>query len=261
VPSSFSTIGVPIVGSEEQYDAWARRVAAEGRAVRAHGGDYRLLSSDAGAQLWAGLDRRGRVLGLVPHFAGAARCRARLTDRITRAGETRFEGAFDGWIVEGEPASPADSSYDELPLLFDVPDALTYADLRLPALADVQIAAFAFECTWHRDVEAYQAAQEGEGEDIRFAEQSFVYTDPFAEDPERAAIAVISALVEDTAVRVNELTGLGFRWALARTLIGNVEIVADPVVVQGEPTAGGVVHGTFWLSGRIGTVHAQADPR
>lgn len=257
MPSNFSTIGVPIVESETEYEAWAARVVSEGQVVAVGGGDYRVLSSDAGAQLWAAVDRRGHVVGLTPHYAGAGRCRGRLTDRIRRADESAFDGAFDGWACDDRPASPDDPSSDVTPLLFDAPDALAHRDLRLPAIADVEIAAFAHECTWYRDVDAFRLAQAGE--DMPFAEEGFAYLDVFAEGPDRSAIAVFSGGVLDTAVRVNELTGLGFRWAAVRTLIGDVDIVADPAVVDGEPTPGGVVIGSFWLSGRISTVHAEAE--
>jgi hypothetical protein len=260
MPSAYSTIGVPI-DSEQEHDAWATRVAEQGEAVPVANGEYRVLSSSAGPQLWAAVDRRKRLVALTPHYAGPAVCRARLTDRITRADESRFEGAFDGWTLDQSPASAADSSGDALPLLFDTPDFLVHADLGLPALVDVQIAAFAFECSFHPDLQAFEAAQATA--DLPLADEAFAYLDVFAEDPERAATAVLSARVADTSPRINELTGLGFRWASARTLIGDIDIVADPTVVEGEPTTGGIVDGTFWLSGRITTVHAedQSTPR
>jgi hypothetical protein len=257
MPSNFSTIGVPIVDSEKDYTAWATRAVSEGQVVPVGDGEYRVLSSNAGTQLWAGVDRRGRIVGLTPHYAGAARCRGRLTDRINRADESSFDGAFDGWACDDRPASPDDPSSDITPLLFDAPDALAHRDLRLPAIADVQIAAFAHECTWHRDVDTFRSAQASE--DMPFAEEAFAYLDVFAEGPDRSATAILSGQVRDTAIRVNELTGLGSRWAAVRTLIGDIDVVADPAVVDGEPTVGGVVIGNFWLSGRISTVHVEAE--
>ena len=126
-----------------------------------------------------------------------------------------------------------------------------------PAIAEVNIAAFAHECTWHLDMDAFRWAQASE--DMPFAEEAFAYLDVFAEGPDRSATAISSGRVRDTAIRVNELTGLDFRWAAVRTLIGDVDVVADPAVVDGEPTAGGIVIGTFWLSGRISTDHVEAE--
>ena len=257
MPSAFSTIGVPLVDSEEDYDAWARRTAGDGQALSVAKGEYRILTSNAGPQLWAAVDRQGRVVALTPHYAGTAVCRARLTGRINRSDESRFEGAYEGWAVSESLKSAADASWDTVPLLFDAPDFLAHLELRLPALVDVQIAAFAFECTWHRDLEAFDAAQATA--ELPLAEQAFLYLDVFQDDPQRAATAILSAEVAETALQVNELSGDNFRWASAHTLIGDLDIVADPAVVEGEPTAGGLVNGTFWLSGRITSVHAQAQ--
>jgi len=253
MPSTFSTIGVPVVDSEAAYEKWGERTLREGRVIPVHGGEYRVLRSDAGSELWAGVDRRGRLAGLVPHFAGPSRSRARLDERIQRAGESPFEGAFDGWALPGGAASPATPGDDVTPLVFDVPDALVHLDLRLPAVADVQIAAFAYESEWHPDPAAFRAAQAGE--DVPFAEEAFAHLDVFDEGAERSAMAVLSGRVLDTRVRVNELTGLGFRWAAVRTLVGDIDLVADPLVVTGEPAVSGIVIGTFWLSGRIAAVH------
>lgn len=91
------------------------------------------------------------------------------------------------------------------------------------------------------------------------ADQAFAYLDAFDEDPERPAHAILTGRVLQTEVRVNELTGGGFRWASVMTLIGEIDVVANPAVVAGEPTAGGVVEGTFWLSGRIRSIHSQSS--
>lgn len=255
MPSKFSTIGLP-ADSEREYGAWATRAVSEGQAVEASEGGYRVLRSDVGAELWAAVDRRGSIIGLTPHFAGAARCHARITDRIGRAGESLSTGGFDGWALDDLPGSPDDASRDVTPLRFDAPDAGLHSALRLPALVDVQVAAFAQECTWHRDVDAFRAAQKRE--EIPFAEEAFAYLDVFADGPERSATAILSGRVRDSAVRANELTGSGFQWAFARTLFGDIDVVADPAVADGAPAVGGVVIGSFWLSGRISNVHAES---
>jgi hypothetical protein len=203
------------------------------------------------------MDQRARVIGLVPHFAGVARCHVRITDRIGRGRGSWSAGGFDGWALVDLPGSPNDASGDVTPLRFDAPDAELHSELQLPALADVQVAAFAQECTWHRDVDAFREAQERE--EMPFAEEAFAYLDLFADGPDRSATAILSGRVRDSAVRANELTGSGFQWAVVRTLIGDIDVVADPAVADGTPSAGGVVIGSFWLSGRISTVHAESD--
>jgi hypothetical protein len=50
---------------------------------------------------------------------------------------------------------------------------------------------------------------------------------------------------------MNETTGDAFWWARVRTLGGEIEVVADPVLLTGPVTPGAVVQGSFWLSGRL----------
>jgi hypothetical protein len=251
-----STIGLP-VARRKDFKRLASRAVSEGEAVPVDVGEYRVLRSETGAELWAGVDRRGKLRALTPHFGGSARTHARMLQRIARADDTIFDGTLDGWAVDGLTAAAGDESRDITPLRFDVPDARAHATLRLPAVAEVQIAAFAYESSWTREVAAFKAAQATE--ELPFADQAFAYLDVFDEDPERPADAMLTGRVVQTEVRVNELTDVGFRWASVVTLIGEIDVVADPAVVAGEPTAGGVVEGTFWLSGRIRNIHSQSS--
>ena len=42
-----------------------------------------------------------------------------------------------------------------------------------------------------------------------------------------------------------------FHWARVRTLGGEFDVVADPEIVKGTITQGGVIGGSVWLSGWI----------
>jgi hypothetical protein len=51
--------------------------------------------------------------------------------------------------------------------------------------------------------------------------------------------------------RINVLTGHAFYWALVETLGGAYDVMIDPELLPSVPAAGGVLSGSFWLSGRI----------
>jgi hypothetical protein len=51
--------------------------------------------------------------------------------------------------------------------------------------------------------------------------------------------------------KVNVLTGRAFYWALVETLGGAYDVVIDSRGLSGVPAVGGVLSGSFWLSGRI----------
>jgi hypothetical protein len=58
---------------------------------------------------------------------------------------------------------------------------------------------------------------------------------------------------------VNTASGGEFVWARVRTLGGEVEVAADPAIVRGEVVAGGIVTGSFWMTGRIGSAPPDAQ--
>jgi hypothetical protein len=51
--------------------------------------------------------------------------------------------------------------------------------------------------------------------------------------------------------KINVLTGRAFYWALVETYGGAYDAVIDSSLLSGVPVVGGVITGSFWLSGRI----------
>jgi hypothetical protein len=120
--------------------------------------------------------------------------------------------------------------------------------MTLPAVTEVQLAAFAHTCACHADDEAFAASQDS---DMRFAPESFIPSGTFDDGDVASAIALFTGHVVETEELTNGWTGERFRWARVRTLGGEVDVVADPEIVEGTPIAGGVIEGTFWLSGQL----------
>lgn len=67
------------------------------------------------------------------------------------------------------------------------------------------------------------------------------------------AYAIFTGHVLETSIITNPVTDHEFIWAKVRTLGGEVDMVSDPVLLNGPVVKGGVVSGSFWLSGRIVT--------
>jgi hypothetical protein len=250
--NAYSTIGAD-TSTDEEFTELARRATTEGELVRTARGEYYRMTDSSGAELWAQVDNDNQFVGLAPHFAGTARFRLRLTASIERATDSPLDGAFHAWVPDDDPGEEeaADPEGGAFPVIFDIPDGGAHEQLRLPALLDVQLAAFAHECTFHANEDAYLESQADE--ELKFAPESFVPAGMFGEESDEppSAMALLSATVGDTRELANGWTGQRFRWARASLLGGELDIVADPEIVEGEPVAGGVVDGTFWLSGRL----------
>ena len=248
----FTAIGFDIE-TEEAFGRVAIEVAYRGQTIPAPGGCYHRFRAGAGAELWLQSDPDGRIVGMEPHFDDEGDPVAGLLLQEAYA-EGALDGAFRAWN-----GVPEESGY---PLVFHVPDFAYHARRRLPATADVQLAALAYELSAYADDGAYCAGQE---EGVRFAAEMFIPSGMFGEAaPGEAFVpaprALLAGHVVATEERVNPWTGRAVRWARVRTLGAELDVAADPSIIQGEVVAGGVVSGSFWLSGRIVRVHDEPVP-
>jgi hypothetical protein len=265
--SHLSSIGFP-VASHEELVALARRITDDAVRVSTPRGDYVRYRGEGGEELWLQLDHDGDLVGLTPHFAGKSRVRVALTDRLSRRSDSALDGAFHGWA---DPATddPRSGCY---PFVFDCPDAASRPALALPALVDVQLVAFAHEIEVFDSVEEYDARQDVETEEdeqpVSFASQSFVPASLFGDEERPAdtpqdepppAYAFFSGHVIEARRVKNALTGGEYHWILVETYGATIDVVVDRSLLETEPRPGGVVSGSFWLSGRILEVHGRSS--
>lgn len=248
MPSHFSTLGFD-VQTQESFVALATQVATQTQPIPVRAGQYLRWVGGSGEELWLQTDEADDLVGMNPHFNGNSSVRVRLQARVGREGDTVLDGSFQGW-ADPEQEKPESGAY---PLVFDLPDAATYFGLELPCIVEAQIAAFAHEVSSHASPDAYSSSQEDQ--QLKFASQSFIPSGMFQPDgaatepPE--AMAIFTGHVIEAGVRKNSLTGRPFFWALLDTLGGKYDVVIDPALLKQVPPAGGVLSGSFWLSGRL----------
>ena len=78
-------------------------------------------------------------------------------------------------------------------------------------------------------------------------------------DAPRAYVILIGHVLESATLQ-NHLTHLPYHWALLETHGGMLDVVVDPALLPETPPQGGVMMGSFWLSGRIlGGENEEAD--
>jgi hypothetical protein len=91
--------------------------------------------------------------------------------------------------------------------------------------------------------------------DLKSASQSFIPSGLFTPagdstvPPEARAIFASHVLAADE--KINVLTSRAFYWALVETFGGAYDVVIDSNLLPRVPEVGGVISGSFWLSGRI----------
>lgn len=235
------------VETEAEFQELAGQAYDLGEAFETIAGTYIKWAPGEGIELWLQVAGDSDAVGFNPHFSGSSLTRVCLNKRIVRSEGNSLDGGFHAWAnPEGEIPGSGDC-----PLVFDVPDfQLTAAEL--PAFVTIQLAAFAHELQSYDNDEAYYQSQSYE---IKFASESFIPSGLFfpggnAIEPPLAK-AIFTGHVLETSLVTNPVTGVEFCWAKTKTVVGEIDVVADPALLNGILIKGGVLTGSFWLSGKL----------
>jgi hypothetical protein len=245
VAGHFASLGFP-VSAVEDVEALAEQIKPQCTETSVAAGSYLRWEGGDGAELWLQLDRRRRLIGLNPHFSGSSRLRVRLIESIRTADDSALDGAFFAWTLDPELGEEWSR------LIFDAPDAACYTGVTLPAVAEVQVAAFANSLDIHDSPESFALAQADE--ELPFASQSFitfgVWADELGTEGSRAE-ASFSGHVVASSTKLNPLTGQPYTWVAVETLGGAYDVVVAAELAPEPPAAGTIAFGSFWLSGRL----------
>lgn len=247
--SHMTALGFP-VSTERDFRHYTYQASEFGRTIEAFSGSYTLWAPGHGIELWVQKNLHKRIIGMNPHFSSRARMRTLLARRIMRRDHSILDGTFYGWINPSQD-QPLSRAY---PFVFDAPDYDLYNELELPLVTTVQLAAFAHELQSYENEEAFNLAQ---GEDARYAPETFIPSGLLSAGPQKSSKvshqpqAMISGHVLATKKITNPMTDQQFYWALVHVPGGEIDVVADPQVVQGRIGVNSLVKGTFWLSGRL----------
>jgi len=251
--SHFSALGMPLAG-EEEFAALAQRVGPLAQGIGLMRGAYYHWSDPSGAELWLQVNDANEFAGMAPHFSGKGRVLTRLVSRVRPQNAGDFDGGFYSWAdPEADERDAQNSDATGLyPFVFDSPEFARLAPLDLPISVPLQIAAFAHEVEAYESAADFEAAQVGEG---KLAAVCFIPSGLFRPDGTEEALpearAVIAGTVLTAERRTNGLTGRDFFAVLVQSHGGTFDCVIDPALLADLPPTGGVLAGSFWLSGRV----------
>jgi hypothetical protein len=244
VASHFSTIGIP-VRTEREFIEIGQKVARLAERHKVQHGAYYCWQDASGAALWLQLDEKEQLLGISPHFHGQALFQVAITTPVNRSFDSPLDGSIRGW-ANGAVEAPDSGDF---PFVFDLPNLALHPDLRYPALVTIRLAAFAHELKLYDSADAF-ANRPDDG--FKLAPQAFIPIGLFTDNDEPpAAQALFTGTISDWAEKRNGLTGLTFYWFAVETVGGGIDVVADPELVTQEPVVGGLLEGSFWLTGTL----------
>ena len=251
--SHFSDIGFE-TKDESEFMQIAQKAYENGHRIEADKGSYIKWQLKSGAELWLQLNDNEEVIGMTPGFLGESSRKVSIIRSIT-GHEGTLDASFDAWAnpIEDDPLS------GEYPFNFEVPNFYTLPIFSFPNFTNIQLTAFAHNLScFDNEKEYYQsdAAQAGakndKGQPMTYASKSFIPIGSFNNvSNNREALSVFSGEIKKYEKRINESTNNTFIWMIVETLGGDVDIVADPELINKEPVKGGYIRGNFWLSGKI----------
>ena len=251
--SHLSTIGIQ-VKNQEEFIEYFQRSYENGEKIKTDKGIYLKWELGNGVELWGQMDLSNDPVGLLPYFRGKGRTFVEIEGAIYREGSTILDGTFKGWVV-----SDHDGSEQIYPIVIDVPNIAMYENIKIPQLLELQISAFAHEIMVYSSDDDFERSQDGE---LKFAAESFIPSGLFSQDGEVGepkALAIISGHVVDFRELTNPITGNSFLWALVKNLGAEYDVVIDPSILDGELKVGGVISGSFWLTGVIVTDFVKSE--
>ncbi len=248
--SHLSDIGF-IVQSPEDFGVIMHTALINGKSYLGKGCEYKLWKIDSGVEIWVsqtrGLFKRKSEPGFHPHFVGKTRNLVKIKKIIIYNPTYPTQGEYLVWA--NQSADKVKEGAQEYPYVFESPDFLLNS-AKEDELVNVQITAFAEEFYAFDNVDEYQ-----KGENHMLAPQAFIPSGTFKPDGEEInppeARAVLTGIVKEVHDSLNLHTGNHFIWLIVESLDANYDVVVDPSLLNKVPKIGGVIFGSFWLSGKI----------
>lgn len=238
-------------GFADHYKTFLR-LCEEGELIAAGEFKYLKWSVSEQVELWTRVNDGKAEPIFQSYFAGVARMRVALFEKMPRHDQTLSDGAFlcrgsgfagNGWVAGRNP------------FIFDAPDFHRYDGLTLPRVCDIHLTGFAFRMHGYEDEDAYDEAYPRDEDGYGWDYQHFIpllMVKPRDEDGElQPAHAEVSGYVNDAGLITNPETGLDFCWARLDTIGGEVEIVCAPDKLNGYLVTGGVAVASCYLYGRL----------
>lgn len=248
--SNLSDIGFPVTNEHDVNKVIMDIMPHMERIPCGPDGFYYKFEDDSGAQIYLQTNAAQEIVGFNPAFASESRRKVELTASIKRD-TSDLDGAFKCLALTDDDA---ESAY---PFVFDTPDFRTYDERVIPSKAEVSLTAFA-----SNDFRIFEDKTEfvsSFDQDTKAAERSFIPSGLFSIDEDGEAVeqdppqahAIITGTITDCQRRKNVFTGADFYFFVIESFGGFADIVADPALVKSEPQIGGIVKGSFWLSGKL----------
>lgn len=246
MPSHCSDMGFSFNNADE-YTAFLQKIFDGGKDVPSKNGNYRKIVIDEKIEFWiqrmrSGLfKRKSRIAGVEFHFSSA-------NSTLVR---------FDHWIkpkenLSGEAYVWAIYNGEELfPMVINMPDADLHIGLKNGDKIKVQLACFSEETSLFDTKEDYEKSQTTEP---KYSAEFFIPSGTFSPDgteKKPTSDIMFSGYILSAEKRTNSYTSEGYYYFAVRCQGIVFDVLADTAFITREPKIGGILSGSFWVSGKV----------
>lgn len=231
------------VADAEAFGATVEALLAEGTTEQGPGASALTTWLDpSGAAVVASLGPAGDVECVMPTFLGTAELEV-VPRRLAPDATCAFCDLLVVDVVDGEGGLV-------LPMAVQIDDlALSRPRIPTDERAQLAVTAFAEQLAVFPTAEAFDGWQAEHP--VRYAAEAAIPIGLFEGEGHEVPEVLLSGVVLDAEVRVNEATGDPFAWLSVRSLPGVLDVVAPASALVDVPDPGAVVHGSVWMVGRL----------
>jgi hypothetical protein len=248
--SNLSSLGFAQSTQEEDDDFLDKILASDLLEYETDKGSYLCWRQDEsfGPEIWLqGID--GNIIALTPYFRGKSKATIALTKKIEDTEESPLYGLVHAY------ANPTDENESgDYPFAFEMTCLQSYKFDDLPLVMDISLSAICQGYEYWDNEEAHASDLRSKApEEPIMASESFIPTGLFTdeENPYPAPIALLTGRILETKKIKNTQSGNEFYWALVQSYGISIDVVIDPYYVKKKLKKGGIISGSFYLSGDL----------
>lgn len=257
MPSHFDCLGFSI-HNDDEFNYLLLSCAKNGKQLPTPSGIYLQWYLGNGIQLWGQMDYESQFIGMKPHYKGYTTQVVGLSERISYT-KTLMDGSFLAWlnpkIDKSEDTPEFTGSY---PLIFDSPAFSRCNDLRLPAVARIQLAVFVEKLEIFEDFESYSSLKPA---GFPLLEECFIpigLSDEVENKLPLATAFLIGKLLCSEKI-TNKVTGNQFFLATVKTAGMAVDLLISPQLISRPLIPGQILVAGCYLSGMIKEIIKPID--
>ena len=246
MPSHYSDIGYSFGSSEEHID-YLQKIYDGGKDVPSKNGTYRKVVIDGKIEFWIQTKKsrpfkqKASVVGVEFHFSSAnsntLRFESWVEPKEDLSGEAYVWCVYDGG--------------DLFPMVVNMPDADLRHDLKNGDMIKVQLACFAESLNLFDTKEEYDESQTSEP---KFSDEYFIPSGTFNPDgteKKPTSDVMFSGHILSAEKRTNSHTSGEYYYFTVKCRGIIFDVLADTAFVTKKPKVGGILSGSFWVSGKV----------